>query len=61
MVHGPSGSGKTFVVLDWCLRIAAGLPSWNGNRVKEGGVVYLAGEGHWGTESELPRGNTTTG
>jgi len=53
MVHGPSGSGKTFVVLDWCLRIAAGLPSWNGNRVKEGGVVYLAGEGHWGLKARV--------
>ena len=48
MVHGPSGGGKTFVVLDWALRIAAGLPDWRGHKVKAGAVVYLAGEGHHG-------------
>ncbi len=53
MVHGPSGCGKTFVVLDWCLRIAAGLPSWNGLKVREGSVVYLAGEGHWGLKARV--------
>lgn len=53
MVHGPSGGGKTFVVLDWCLHIAAGLPSWNGHKVKPGTVVYLAGEGHHGIRSRI--------
>ena len=48
MVHGPSGGGKTFVVLDWCQKIAAGVPDWAGNRVKRGAVLYLAGEGHHG-------------
>ena len=48
MVHGPSGGGKTFVVLDWCQRMAAGVPDWAGNRVKPGAVLYLAGEGHHG-------------
>jgi putative DNA primase/helicase len=35
MVHGPSGSGKTFLVLDWCLRMAATEMEnrdWCGNR-----------------------------
>lgn len=53
MVHGPSGSGKTFVVLDWCLRIAAGLPEWAGNKVRPGPVVYLAGEGHGGLKRRI--------
>jgi len=67
MVHGPSGSGKTFVVLDWCCRMAAGVPDWQGAKVKPGAVVYLAGEGHHGLRGRLaawqtanvviPRGN----
>lgn len=49
MVHGPSGAGKSFVVLDWCLHVASGLEQWHGKAVKKNGaVVYLAGEGHYG-------------
>lgn len=53
MVHGPSGGGKTFAVLDWSLHMAAGLPDWNGHKVKPGAVVYLAGEGHHGLRSRV--------
>lgn len=53
MVHGPSGGGKTFIVLDWCLSIAAGLDDWFGNKVKNGQVVYLAGEGHHGLRGRI--------
>lgn len=53
MVHGPSGGGKTFAVLDWCLRMAAGVEEWGGNRVKPGNVVYLAGEGHHGLRGRV--------
>ena len=53
MVHGPSGGGKTFAVLDWSLHMAAGLPEWNGHKVKPGTVVYLAGEGHHGLRSRV--------
>lgn len=61
MVHGPSGGGKTFVVLDMCLRIASANASanadntttWQGNRVKAGAVVYLAGEGHHGLRGRI--------
>ena len=53
MVHGPSGSGKTYVVLDWCLRIAGGMDEWCGQRVRNGPVVYLAGEGHFGLKSRI--------
>ena len=53
MVHGPSGGGKTFVVLDWCLRMAAGIDDWIGQKVKPGNVVYLAGEGHHGLKARV--------
>jgi hypothetical protein len=53
MVHGPSGGGKTFAVLDWALRMAAGLEDWNGCKVRPGPVVYLAGEGHHGLRGRV--------
>jgi phage/plasmid primase-like uncharacterized protein len=53
MVHGPSGGGKTFLVLDWCMRIASQKTEWCGNRVKNGNVVYLAGEGHHGLRGRI--------
>lgn len=53
MVHGPSGGGKTFVVLDWCLRIASKQENWLDKKVKPGGVVYLAGEGHHGLKGRV--------
>ena len=48
MVHGPSGGGKTFFVLDVCKHIASSKAEWNGQKVRGGSVVYLAGEGHHG-------------
>ena len=53
MAHGPSGGGKTFVVLDWCLRMAAGIADWQGHKVRPGRVVYLAGEGHHGLRGRI--------
>ena len=53
MIHGPSGGGKTFVVLDWALRVASGVPEWCGVRVNHGPVVYLAGEGHHGLKGRI--------
>ena len=56
MVHGPSGSGKTFLVLDWCLRMAATEMEgrdWCGNKTKHAPVVYLAGEGHYGLRARV--------
>lgn len=56
MVHGPSGSGKTFLVLDWCLRMAAidmDNRDWCGNRTKQCSVLYLAGEGHQGMRTRV--------
>lgn len=59
MVHGPSGSGKTFVVLDMMLRIAGGLEEWQGQRVSQGNVVYLAGEGHHGLRGRIAAWKST--
>jgi hypothetical protein len=47
MVYGPSGVGKSFFTLDLALSIACGVP-YHGREVKQGPVVYLAGEGHRG-------------
>jgi phage/plasmid primase-like uncharacterized protein/KaiC/GvpD/RAD55 family RecA-like ATPase len=53
MVHGPSGGGKTFVVLDWMLHMAAGLPTWSEQKVTPAEIVYLAGEGHIGLKGRI--------
>ena len=53
MVHGPSGGGKTFAVLDWCLRMAAGIELWADLKVRPSHVVYLAGEGHHGLRGRV--------
>jgi len=53
MVHGPSGGGKTFLVIDWCMHIAAGVEEWMGLKVRRGPVVYLAGEGHHGLKGRV--------
>lgn len=42
--YGPPKVGKTFIVLSMALHIAAGKP-WFGRPVKQGVVVYIAGEG----------------
>ncbi len=44
MLYGPSGKGKTFQGLDWAFCIATGR-KWHGHAVKQGEVVYVAGEG----------------
>jgi hypothetical protein len=49
---GPPKSGKTFLVLSFCLHVAAGLP-WFGMAVKQGAVVYIAGEGTGGLTFRL--------
>ena len=53
MVHGQSGGGKTFVVLDWMLHMAAGLPTWSEQKVTPAEIVYLAGEGHIGLKGRI--------
>lgn len=53
MLHGPSGCGKTFVILDLILRMSGKVTLWQGHKVKEGAVVYLAGEGHNGLRGRI--------
>lgn len=53
MVFGDSGAGKTFVTLDWALRIASSVDTWEDEKIRHGGVVYLAGEGHHGLKARI--------
>ena len=53
MIHGPPGAGKTFILLDWALRMATGMPDWCGNRVSPAPVAYLAGEGLHGLRGRI--------
>lgn len=46
-VVGASMAGKSFLAIDWALHIATGTP-WQGHKVEQGSVVYIAGEGHKG-------------
>ena len=47
LMYGQPKTGKTFVALDMALSIAAGIP-FHGCPVKQGAVIYVAGEGHGG-------------
>ena len=40
-------------MLDWVLRIASDVNDWAGQKVRHGGVVYLAGEGHYGLKARI--------
>lgn len=53
MCHGASGSGKTFIVLDMIMRMTTGKGEWFGNRIKNGSVLYAAGEGHSGLKKRI--------
>ena len=46
-IYGPSGSFKSFLALDWACHIATGK-DWDGHKVKQGAVLYVAGEGGFG-------------
>lgn len=52
VVYGPPKSSKTFLVLDVALHVAHGR-EWYGLRVKEGGVVYVCGEGAAGVRQRM--------
>lgn len=47
VTYGDSNAGKTYVKLDQCFHVAAGR-DWNGHKVKQGLVVYVAAEGGTG-------------
>jgi hypothetical protein len=44
-IYGNPESGKTFAALDLCYAIADGVPEWNGLKITQGGVLYVAAEG----------------
>lgn len=52
MIYGESGIGKTFVSLDMACSIATGQ-DWQGTKIKQGIVVYLAGEGNYGIRQRV--------
>lgn len=47
VTYGDSNAGKTYVKLDQCFHIAAGR-LWNGHKVRQGLIVYVAAEGGTG-------------
>lgn len=47
LIFGDPASGKSFVAIDMACCIATGL-EWHGDRVEQGAVFYIAGEGHNG-------------
>ena len=54
MMFGPSGVGKSFVALDIACSIASEkIAAWNGQRLRHGPVVYLAGEGYLGLKQRI--------
>lgn len=44
ILYGDPGGGKSFIAIDMGLRLAFGL-DWHGIKVKQTGVLYIAGEG----------------
>jgi hypothetical protein len=52
VLYADTNQGKTFVMLDIAFHIAAGRP-WNGRKVKQGLVVYVAAEGGRGIFKRL--------
>ena len=61
---GRNGAGKTFLLLDWAMHIAAGMP-WQGRAVQRGPVLYVYGEGTmkrrvaaWRAAHRVPDGAT---
>ena len=52
VVYGASNSGKTFFALDIACHIALGW-QWRNNKIKQGSVIYIAGEGGLGISERL--------
>lgn len=52
VVFGPASVGKSFLVLDWSLCVAMGLP-WHGQQTLSGPVVYIAAEGAGGLHQRV--------
>lgn len=52
VLYGESGAGKTFVCLDMALSICTNK-EWCGQSVKEGSVLFIAGEGVYGLSKRV--------
>jgi hypothetical protein len=52
LLFGDPGTAKSFTALAWAVAIAAGR-EWQGHRVTQGPVAYIAGEGHAGLARRL--------
>src|SRR4051812_2173382 len=51
ILFGASGAKKSFAAVDWCCHIAHGM-DWQGHRVKQTGVIYVASEDASGITSQ---------
>lgn len=60
VIFGESTAGKSFLAIDWACCIAAGKV-WNGQPVKQGTVVYIAGEGHYGLKRRFAAWQSVNG
>lgn len=47
VLFGDPETGKSFAAMDWAACVACGV-AWKGNKVKQGPVLYINGEGHNG-------------
>lgn len=52
MLYGASGSFKSFQALSWAVHVALGKP-WNGQKVNQAPVLYIAGEGGIGVPRRI--------
>jgi hypothetical protein len=52
LLFGDPASGKSLITIDWAASIACGL-FWCGKRTRQGPVVYIAGEGHFGIRRRM--------
>lgn len=60
LVFGPSGTRKTFTMVDWSLRVAAGLPV-GPYRTRQGAVIYIAAEDRAGVEQRFVAASEAAG
>jgi hypothetical protein len=60
VTYGDSNVGKTFVALDQCYHVASGL-DWNGHKVTQGLVFYVAAEGGKGFQKRIAAYKTRFG
>ncbi len=57
---GAPGTYKSFMAISWLLSIASGVP-WHGNKVDQGIVFYLPGEGYHGLPKRIKAWSIETG